>query len=525
MSISRYPILYIILLYISIGLYIKLLNLVYNSYFLSVKDSLQARQQAIYVRNFHQGFDYSHTGRSSSPSFQKQDDSNSASNDDLEVDQSTTLSSVLFSSETSMSNPPSTMETIKDTETAKEFIFTTDRSTSFQNSTYSSKNISFSSTKTENGDFDYREPTPSFEQINQTMNIFANNNSTKSTFIQNNTDLLVDWSNKTHIVRKILPINKQYDTNSTTLEEAAKQLADRKFMQSFVHLLPSNIWPAIQPNQSIVLPNRTNYIQSALPNPVLLAEAAAQAGLPGPGPYPIPEHLWPHNSLQQTMPKFPKTSKYIRKDEKTSFNKIYHILASTNRPIFVMDTTTSRPRPFVTVKPAASPPKTNNVHSLFSQLGFSCPMGVNNIRFPDRRLCNMYYTCLPSGLPEPNLCPEGHLFSEYSFECELAFKVNCGTRVAAYFEPEDTQYDPITTTSQPKITGVNGTIECILGSDGYYEDPLYCNVYHHCIAGMDYVEHCPNQLAWNEEKKMCDWYVFNHLTKLIYINILLGQQT
>ncbi|CAF1394917.1 unnamed protein product, partial [Didymodactylos carnosus] len=52
---------------------------------------------------------------------------------------------------------------------------------------------------------------------------------------------------------------------------------------------------------------------------------------------------------------------------------------------------------------------------------------------------------------------------------------------------------------------VNGTLECTLGADGYYEDPFYCNIYHHCLAGVDYVVHCPNQLAWNEKKKMCDW--------------------
>ncbi|CAF4828193.1 unnamed protein product, partial [Rotaria magnacalcarata] len=72
----------------------------------------------------------------------------------------------------------------------------------------------------------------------------------------------------------------------------------------------------------------------------------------------------------------------------------------------------------------------------------------------------MYYTCLPSGLPEPNLCPEGHLFSESSYDCELTSKVNCGARVAAYFEPDDNQVDPITSTSQSQFAASNGTIEC-----------------------------------------------------------------
>ncbi len=141
-------------------------------------------------------------------------------------------------------------------------------------------------------------------------------------------------------------------------------------------------------------------------------------------------------------------------------------------------------------------------------MGFNCPSNANGIRYPDRRLCNMYFTCAPSGLPEPNLCPEGYLFSELTRDCELAAHVNCGTRLSAFFEIDDTKAvitTTTTTTLRPKATLNNGSIECILGADGYYEDSLYCNVYHHCIAGVDYIEPCPNQLAWNEKKKMCDW--------------------
>jgi hypothetical protein len=215
--------------------------------------------------------------------------------------------------------------------------------------------------------------------------------------------------------------------------------------------------------------------------------------------------------------------------------------------------------------PPPPPPAHSNIQSLLAQIGFTCPSGVTGIRFPDQRLCNMYFTCTQSGLPEPSLCPEGYLFSEISRDCELASRVNCGSRLSAFFDMDNnmngdskiitttttttttttrttiptttstttttrrtittttTSTTTTTTTTTTKTTTsterkplptapprvhphvVNGTLECVLGADGYYEDPLYCNVYHHCLAGIDYIEHCPNQLAWNEQKKMCDW--------------------
>ena len=57
--------------------------------------------------------------------------------------------------------------------------------------------------------------------------------------------------------------------------------------------------------------------------------------------------------------------------------------------------------------------------------------------------------------------------------------------------------------AMPKI--VNGSLECSLGADGYFADPEFCNIYHHCLAGVDYAEQCPHQLVWNDRKKMCDW--------------------
>lgn len=161
----------------------------------------------------------------------------------------------------------------------------------------------------------------------------------------------------------------------------------------------------------------------------------------------------------------------------------------------------------MSLSPAKTEPPVYSIHSLLSQIGLSCPTGSSGVRFPDKRLCNMYFTCTPSGLPEPSLCPEGYLFSEAIRDCDLAGRVNCGTRLSNFFEMEDTRgpFGSNPMTSNQRLNGTDGKIECVLGSDGYFEDPQFCNVYHHCLAGMDYVEYCPNQLAWNDKKKMCDW--------------------
>jgi hypothetical protein len=367
------------------------------------------------------------------------------------------------------------------------------------------------STERENNNFDYREPTPPHEQINKITHIKLINNSTKKSFLQNHTKIIVDWSNQTHIVRKNLRKNKENDIYNRTLEEAAKYLTDRKLMQSLIHLIPPHLWAQIQNNRSIYHQNQTQYTKPLLPNPVLLAEAAAQAGLPSSGPYPVPEHLW-YRYPPQIIAKPPTTCKFNRKKKTINFIINFYHLASTKRTTPPPTTTTPRPRPPQPISSVPSPVSNNNMYSLFSQIGFNCPPNSNGIRYPDRRLCNMYFTCTSTGLPEPNLCPEGYLFSDLTRDCELAGHVNCGARLSAFFELEENKIiSPPTTTLQSKTNSHNNTIECILGADGYFEDSLYCNVYHHCIAGVDYIEPCPNQLAWNEKKKMCDWYVISFL--------------
>ncbi len=445
---------------------------------------LDAQYQAIYIPNYHQAFDSPKADETPS-SFEQEENLNIPLNDTSDFPQSTTLSSIEF---------PSKITTLNE---STEFISTTKRSLSQQNGNHTLNDTSLLSTESEYSHFHYREPIPPHEQINKTTDI-----PTRRTFSQNYTEFIVDSSNQTHLHGKNLANNQPFDIYNTTYEEAARYLTDRKLMQSLIHLLPPNLWSQIQNNRSIYHQNQTHYMKPLLPNPVLLAEAAAQAGLPGPGPYPIPEHLWPQNPLR-VIPKLPTTCECNKNTYCFKIN--FYLLASTVRTTLSTRRTTLRPRPFLPIKSVPSSPLNKNEHSLFSQMGFTCPLGANDFRYPDRRLCNMYFTCTSSNLPEPNLCPEGYLFSDVSRDCEIASRVNCGTRLSAYFEPDETKSISTTTTTRSKINIFNGTIECILGADGYFEDPLYCNIYHHCIAGVDYIEPCPNQLAWNEKSKMCDW--------------------
>ena len=129
-------------------------------------------------------------------------------------------------------------------------------------------------------------------QMNETTENMFNENATLSTFLKNNSYFILNLLNRTRFRGKNLVHQKSFDIYNTTAEEAARHLTDRKAMQSLIHLLPPNLWSQIQKNFSIINYNKTKYNQPSLPDPVILAEAAAQAGLPGPGPYPIPDHLW-----------------------------------------------------------------------------------------------------------------------------------------------------------------------------------------------------------------------------------------
>ena len=133
---------------------------------------------------------------------------------------------------------------------------------------------------------------------------------------------------------------------------------------------------------------------------------------------------------------------------------------------------------------------------------------VRDSRRADKNYCNLYHLC-SNGIHQALLCPESYLYSVSTQKCEHRSQVDCSNRLALDFDRSNvpdmdfTINDYYNAARTPTI--INGTLECSLGSDGYFPDPEFCNIYHHCLAGVDYAEQCPHQLVWNDKKKMCDW--------------------
>lgn len=274
------------------------MNSLFSFFFFFFKDLLYAHQQSIYIPNFHQAFDHSNIDKTPF-SIEQQVDINIPTNDASDSSHPVGLSINDFLSQTSTTNVPS--------------------EPSLETSTHQLNTIS-STENDNNNKLNDQESTSSNEQINKTTDI----NSTKQSLSKNHTKLIVHWSNKTHIIRKPLRKNKQYNTYNRTLKEAAKYLSDGKFMQSLIHLIPPHLWPQIQQNQSKFHQNQTKPL---LPDPVLLAEAAAQAGLPPPGPHPIPEHLW-YRFPPEIVTQSSTTCKF--NDNNDNFHNKFHSFSFNN---------------------------------------------------------------------------------------------------------------------------------------------------------------------------------------------------
>lgn len=169
-------------------------------------------------------------------------------------------------------------------------------------------------------------------------------------------------------------------------------------------------------------------------------------------------------------------------------------------------TTTQTTTPFTTkfIEKYRPVETESSIYESMFEVDRECEGIEGNQKFSDEKYCNMYHLC-SNGAFKTLICPEGFLFSEFSQVCEEERKVACGARSALEFDHSNVPYfdSPYQRNPSPRV--VNGTLECPLGQDGYYADPELCNVYHHCLAGVDYAEQCPHQLVWNDRKKMCDW--------------------
>ena len=155
----------------------------------------------------------------------------------------------------------------------------------------------------------------------------------------------------------------------------------------------------------------------------------------------------------------------------------------------------------------------NNNNNLFNvplgnrELAYNDCSDNRDSRSVDGLYCNLYHAC-SNGVYQALLCTEGYLFSAITLKCEKKGQVDCGKRNSLEFDRSNMpsmEYMNDYYNSAPSPRIVNGSLECSLGVDGYFADPEFCNIYHHCLAGVDYAEQCPHQLVWNDKKKMCDW--------------------
>ena len=136
------------------------------------------------------------------------------------------------------------------------------------------------------------ETVSTLEPINHTIENISNKSLLLGSFIKNNSDLILYLLNRTNFLRKKVMDNKPFDSYNITAEEKAHHLADKKTMQSLIHLLPPNVWSQIQKNFSTITFNHTEYMHPSISDAAILSEAAAQAGLHTPGTHKSPEHSW-----------------------------------------------------------------------------------------------------------------------------------------------------------------------------------------------------------------------------------------
>ncbi len=294
------------------------------------KDLFNTQHHSVYIPNYLQAFDYPNADETPSPFQQQQDQFDDRYNEDFDpfqfdFFQTTSTPSIQFLSDTFTSlmdidngilitNSTSTNSTITTESTSTTLnstLSTTEQTTSTQNSTHLLPfiNTTLSNNKTSS----YNEiiisstlnntlsstienkSISSHEQINDITEHLAKQNLTLRSFLRNNTDLIFRLLNRTSFLRKNLAKNKPFDIYNATPEETARHLADRKTMQSLIHLIPPNLWSQLQNNFSTITFNQSQYTQQAVPDSAILAEAAAHAGLTVPGPNSIPDHLWHQN--------------------------------------------------------------------------------------------------------------------------------------------------------------------------------------------------------------------------------------
>ncbi len=112
-------------------------------------------------------------------------------------------------------------------------------------------------------------------------------------------------------------------------------------------------------------------------------------------------------------------------------------------------------------------------------------VGKDDGLYSHQEYCNVFHVC-ESGVDNIRQCPNQLFWDVTNNRCEWPSKVECTGRTLVTLSTE-------------------ATLFCLERKDGVYGDPVWCNIYHTCLSGIDYRTKCPDNLIWNEVKKDCDW--------------------
>lgn len=107
--------------------------------------------------------------------------------------------------------------------------------------------------------------------------------------------------------------------------------------------------------------------------------------------------------------------------------------------------------------------------------------------FPHESQCDGYYECR-NGTVHQGLCPDGLVFNDDAghkyLRCDLPFSVNCENR--PYLQPAQA------VGNCPRRWGM-------------YADPSDCGKFVNCVGGKGHKFDCPEGLAFNDQRGICDW--------------------
>ncbi|CAH0390045.1 unnamed protein product [Bemisia tabaci] len=212
---------------------------------------------------------------------------------------------------------------------------------------------------------------------------------------------------------------------------------------------------------------------------------------------------WPPRPPSPTVTNKPTTS------QPTTVQQPTYRPTTTQQPTY-RPTTTQQPT-YKPTSPKPTPP---------SEPVTACTPGQF---YADPIDCNSYYHCVRGGLKKLR-CPSSLHWNDAQKTCDWPANANCQAGLvesipapapvvperpvelappAPPAPPQYTEAPPQRPTEPPYSPPAPPSSGCT--SDGYYSHPEDCNSFYICASGKLMHHRCPSGLAWNSEKKVCDW--------------------